>query len=207
MATTKSNFSKNLLMAASLLFFCILTACESKKSELPLIVPQVEDSTQYVDLYCGLNNTSFVASFGVQKNGDSWNVKSGGPLLKNGNMDCFLFRIHDDASVYTGILDLTMRHRINWKESWQNEGVHITTYKTTEPNSTLEHFLATDKDAKGLFFASNYQPISLESIKGKLNADDQRLLDKYLMQVDAGHVRAFVFGIDDNYLSTLEKLQ
>ena len=205
MKTANLNFSKNVLLATSLLLLCLFTSCEPKKQESPLVVPQVEDSLQYVDMYCGQNASSYVACFGVQKNGDSWDVKSGcGPLLQKGNMDCFLFRIHDGASIYDGILDLSMRHRISWKDSWQNEGVHITTFKSD--NTALAHYVATDKDSKGIFFAANYLLVPVESIKGKLNADDQRLMDKYLMQVEAGHVRVFVFSVDDNYLSTLETL-
>ena len=187
---------------ASLL--CLFTSCEPKSDELPLDVPQVADSTQYVDLYCGQNATSGVICFGVQKNGETWDVKSGcGPLLQNGQMDCFLFRIHRDAALYEGLLDLTMRHRISWKNSWKNEGVHVTSFAG---NSAKAHYLATDEDENGMFYGANYQMVTLESIKGKLNADDQRLLDKYAMQVLPGHVRVFVFSVDDGCLASLKTL-
>ena len=205
MKNAKLNFFKSVLPTGIVLFFCLFTSCESEKHDLPLDVPQVADSTQYVDLYCGQNATSGTICFGVQKNGETWDIKSGcGPLLQNGHMDCFLFRIHDDASIYEGLLDLSMRHRISWKDSWKNEGVHITTYKSD--NSALAHYLATDQDKNGMFYGANYQMVTFESIKGKLNSDDQRLLDKYVMQVDPGHVRVFVFSVDDDCLSALKTL-
>lgn len=189
-----------------LVALCLLCACEPKQEELPLQVPQVTDSTQYVDLYCAQNNTANTISIGVQKNGETWDIKSGcGPLLANGHMDCLQFRIHDGEAIYNGTLDMTMRHRIVWKTAWKNEGVHITTFN--DAKAALAHLLASENQADGIFFAHNYQASTLEAIKGKLNADDQRLLDKYLMQVEAGHVRVFVFNIDDAYLDTLEKLQ
>ncbi len=214
---TMLNSSNNVLLAASLLFLCVFTSCESSH-ELPLVIPQVDNSEQYIDMYCGQNSTSFVACFGVQSS-EEWSPRTGGPLLQNGKMDCFLFRIHDNDSIYDGMLDLSMQHRVNWQDTWENDGVYITTYKNQpgDPadegwskevmNNSLDHYLATNQDQNGMFFSSNYQSVPIESIQGKLNMADQGILDKYLMQVEEGHVRVFVFNVSDSYLSTLETLK
>ena len=225
METNKSYFKNHLVLLISALYLSFFTSCEPDH-ELPLVIPQVDNSMQYIDMYCGQNSTSSVISFGVQAIiHNNMSVQTDhGRVLKNGRMDCFLFRIHDEDSYYDGILDLSMQHRIPWLDFCNKmDGVHITTYESKPDDfsedgwhitnkrffidqSKQKDYLATDQDHEGMFYSSNYASVSLESIQGKLNPDDQELLDKYLTQVEEGHVRVFVYSVTDEYVATLETL-
>lgn len=220
---TNNYYKSNIIvLQIALIFLISFNSCEPNH-ELPLVIPEVENSSQYIDMYCGQNSTSFVTIFGVQAQVGNYNHSSEigrGHFLQNGRMDCFLFRIHDNDDIYDGVLDLSMQHRIHWLDICNKmDGIHITTYKSNPDdfdengwkllNKDLfsqiqSHYLATNTDPNGMFFSSNYVSVPIESIRGILNPDDQILLDEYRTKVKDGHIRVFVYSITDEYLETLE---
>ena len=218
------NLLSNILLVFGLTFMVFtLKSCEEPDHQLPLVIPEVEYSTQYVDMYCGQNNTSFVTIFGVQAqvSNEKRSIEIGrGHFLQNGRMDCFLFRIHDNDDIYDGVLDLSMQHRIHWLDICDKmDGINITTYKSNPDDfgengwkllnkdlysQPLNHYLVTDTDPDGMFLASNYVSFPIESIQDILTPDDQKLLDEYRTQVKEGHIRVFVYSVTDEYLETIE---
>ncbi|MBR1563822.1 MAG: hypothetical protein IJ650_00590 [Paludibacteraceae bacterium] len=215
------NLLSNILLVFSLTSMVFtLKSCEEPNHELPLVIPEVENATQYVDMYCLQNNTNNVIwplIWGIDTRGH--NIMIGhSTILTPTKMECALFYIHDEDSEVDKPLNLTQRHRINWVDfasdfaglefdvyEYHSEDFHENGWKIINHDffdKKIESSHIKPIELKDMFIPENYTTTEINNdIDFILSPYDKQLLDKYLTQVEPGHVRLHVFSLTDEYLA------
>lgn len=216
--------SYNIMLSTTLFFIVfilalILQSCNEIRPDSPTIM----DKTQYVDYYCVQNNTSYCVKLEndielKETNSSASAGMTSASYLTLGHMECIFINVNDRQK-YDGKIEIPFRHRFSMTNTAYVNQINIAlydeniiplddtgwylkdiTYKTSK-EGFLKFVSIQHNDSSGMFYTWNYENISLDEIGDNLFPYDKQLLDKYLTQVEPGHVRLHVFSLTDEYLA------